>query len=176
MQLVEHLKHLLDNMQVNLDEFCDKHDLKAVLDHVKMFQIYAQGIHDAMPEPAAVDPAEADPLAMVLAAEKGDMAVVRKQLKAGVAVDAKVKLSEYEETTALIKAAGGNQTKMSKFLVTRGADVNTKNQGVSEFTAMMKAAEHGNSELVEYLHENGAEVNAQDNNGRTVLMLSLIHI
>ena len=41
MQLVEHLKHLLDNMQVNLDEFCDKHDLKALLDHVKMFQIYA---------------------------------------------------------------------------------------------------------------------------------------
>ena len=48
-----------------------------------MFQIYAQGIHDAMPEPAAVDPAEADPKAMVDAAKKGDMAVVRKQLKAG---------------------------------------------------------------------------------------------
>ena len=91
MQLVEHLKYLLDHAQVNLDEFCDKHDLKALLDHVKMFQIYAQGIHDAMPEPAAVDPAEADPEAMVEAAKKGDMAVVRKQLKAGVAVDAKAK-------------------------------------------------------------------------------------
>ena len=96
MQLVEHLKHLLDHMQVNLDEFCDKHDLKALLDHVKMFQIYAQGIHDAMPEPAAVDAAEADPKAMVEAAKKGDMAVVRKQLKAGVAVD--VKVGEYEHT------------------------------------------------------------------------------
>ena len=116
MQLVEHLKHLLDNMQVNLDEYCDKHDLKALLDHVKMFQIYAQGIHDAMPEPAAVDAAEANPEAMVEAAKKGDMAVVRKQLKAGVAVDAKV--GENEET-ALYAAAQGNQTKMSKFLVTR---------------------------------------------------------
>ena len=46
-----------------------------------------KGIHDALPEPAAVDPAEADPEAMVEAAKKGDMAVVRKQLKAGVAVD-----------------------------------------------------------------------------------------
>ena len=133
MQLVEHLKYLLDHAQVNLDEFCDKHDLKALLDHVKMFQIYAQGIHDAMPEPAAVDPAEADPDVMVEAAKQGDMAVVRKQLKAGVAVDAKV--GEYEETalfkaeegtTALIMAASGNQTKMSKFLVTRGADANAK--------------------------------------------------
>ena len=44
--------------------------------------------------PAAVDAAEADPEAMVEAALKGDMAVVRKQLKAGVAVDAKV--GEYE--------------------------------------------------------------------------------
>ena len=99
MQLVEHLKHLLDNMQVNLDEFCDKHDLKALLDHVKMFQIYAQGIHDAMPEPAAVDPAEANPEVMVEAAKTGDMAVVRKQLKAGVAVDVKV---GGNEETALI--------------------------------------------------------------------------
>ena len=32
----------------------------------------------------------ADPEAMAEAAKKGDMAVVRKQLKAGVAVDAKV--------------------------------------------------------------------------------------
>ena len=47
---------------------------------------------------------------MVEAAKKGDMAVVRKQLKAGVAVDAKVR-----DVTALIKAAEGNQTKMSKF-------------------------------------------------------------
>ena len=61
--------------------------------------------------------------AMVEAAKKGDMAVVRKQLKAGVAVDMKV--GEYEET-ALHKAAEGKQTKMSKFLVTRGADTNAK--------------------------------------------------
>ena len=160
MQLVEHLKYLLDHAQVNLDEFCDKHDIKALLDHVKMFQIYAQGIHDALPEPAAVDAAEANPEAMVNAAEKGDMAVVRKQLKAGVAVDAKV--GEYEET-ALIAAAGGNQTKMSKFLVTRGADTNAKNKDGT--TAMMKAAYNGNTELVGYLHEQGAEVNAQADSG-----------
>ena len=48
----------------------------------------AQGIHDALPEPAEKSPAEADPAAMVEAARTSDMAVVRKQLKAGVAVDA----------------------------------------------------------------------------------------
>ena len=81
---------------------------------------------------------EADPAAMVNAAGKGDMAVVRKQLKAGVAVDA---TNKYEQT-ALIKAAEGNQTKMSKFLVTRGADANAKDKG--GWTAMMKAAANGN--------------------------------
>ena len=70
---------------------------------------------------------------MVEAAKKGDMAVVRKQLKAGVAVERR---PEYGgETTALIKAAEGNQTKMSKFLVTRGADANAKTK--VGFTAMM---------------------------------------
>ena len=164
MQLVEHLKYLLDHAQVNLDEFCDKHDIKALLDHVKMFQIYAQGIHDALPEPAAVDPAEANPEVMVDAAKKGDMAVVRKQLKAGVAVDTK---GGRWEQSALIAAADGNQPKMSKFLVTRGADTNAKDK--RGLTAMIAAATNGNTELVGYLHENGAEVNAQSY-GWTALM------
>ena len=102
---------------------------------------------------------------MFEAAGKGDMAVVRKQLKAGVAVDAKVGSAAM---TALIKAAEGNQTKMSKFLVTRGADSNAKM--ANGYTAMMKAAMKGNTELVGYLHENGAEVNAQGDYGQTALM------
>ena len=93
------------------------------------------------------------PKAMVEAAEKGDMAVVRKQLKAGVAVDAK---GQFEET-ALIKAAQGNQTKMSI-----PGDEGCGRTRRSGYTAMMMAAHHGNEELVRYLHENGARVNAQD--------------
>ena len=62
---------------------------------------------------------------------------------------AKVMFSVYElKSTALIQAATGNQTKMSKFLVTRGADANAKHKNGT--TAMMRAAMHGNTELVGY--------------------------
>ena len=117
----------------------------------------------------------ADPEVMVEAARTGDMAVVRKQLKAGVAVDAKVTVAVdfVEGTTALIQAAQGNQTKMSKFLVTRGADTNAKGKGGR--TAMMWAAMNGNTELVGYLHENGAEVNAQNYAGQTALMFAAMY-
>ena len=106
--------------------------------------------------------------AMVEAAKTGDMAVVRKQLKAGVAVDAQ-KVGKYERT-ALFAAADGNQTKMSKFLVKKKKNANAKDKLGK--TAMMKAAQNGNTELAGYLHENGAEVNAQDGIGMTALMLA----
>ena len=74
-------------MQVNLDEFCDKHDLKALSTTSRCSKSMRRA-STTLPEPAAVDAAEANPEVMVEAAFIGDMAVVRKQLKAGVAVDA----------------------------------------------------------------------------------------
>ena len=171
MELVASLKKFVEATDVNFDDaFCNREDIDALIGGLNVIMEHAKVVRELTPV-AEEEAVVADPKAMVKAAKEGDMAVVRKQLKAGVAVDAKVTLSTYigdKEVTALIKAAQGKQTKMSKFLVTRGADTNAKNKGGS--TAMMMAAVNGNTELVGYLHENGAEVNAQNNDGRTALM------
>ena len=155
MELVASLKKFVDATEVNFDDaFCNREDIDAFIGGLNVIMQHAKVVRELTPE-AEEEAVVASPAAMVEAAKKGDMAVVRKQLKAGVAVDATDGYS-----TALIQAADGNQTKMSKFLVTRGADTNAKD--TRGWTAMMIAARHGNTELVGYLHENGAEVNAQD--------------
>ena len=130
-----------------------------------------------MPEPAAVDPAEA---------ESGGRWSRRRRRATWPSCASSSRpgwrwtrrgaygWSLKREHTALIKAAIGKQTKMSKFLVTRGADANAKNK--RGYTAMMMAAGDGNTELVGYLHENGAEVNAlDDDTGGTALIMAAMY-
>ena len=170
MELVASLKKFVGDTEVNFDDaFCNREDIDLFIGGLNVIMEHAKVVRELTPE-AEEEAVVADPEAMTEAAGKGDVAGVRKQLKAGVAVDTKV--GEYE-VTALIAAAFGNQTKMSKFLVTRGADTNAKTKiGV---TAMMMAAIKGNTELVGYLHENGAEVNAQSNSGGTALMCAAMN-
>ena len=170
MQLVASLKKFVAATEVNFDDaFCNREDIDAFIGGLNVIMQNAKVVRELTPV-AEEEAVEADPEAMVEAAKKGDMAV-RKQLKAGVAVDAKVGAVK---VTALWKAASGNQTKMSKFLVTRGADTNAKSMVLGE-TAMMYAAKNGNTELVGYLHENGAEVNAQADDGYTALMFAAMY-
>ena len=72
--------------------------------------------------------------------------------------------------TALMLAILSNNREIAKFLITRGADVNTKN--FDKQTALMMATAQEDKELVELLIQAGAEVNDQDNLKETALILA----
>jgi len=68
----------------------------------------------------------------------------------------------------LMQAAENGSLEQIKALLTKGAEVNAKdNLGR---TALMEAGGKGNLEIVKLLIDNGADANAKDENGRTVLM------
>lgn len=68
----------------------------------------------------------------------------------------------------LMNAVKNNQREEVKFLLSAGADVNTKD--VYGSTPLHFATNHARSHIMELLVEYGADVNAQDKNGVTKLM------
>ncbi len=61
---------------------------------------------------------------------------------------------------------------MVKFLISKGADVNDRNDNGA--TPLMLAAMRGNKESVELLAAKGADVNVKANKGETALHLAAI--
>jgi len=77
------------------------------------------------------------PADLVLAAETGDLATVRRLLRAG----AKVDIRNAEGRTALQAAALGGQAETLRLLLEKGADLNAKDR--SDQTALMLAVRMG---------------------------------
>lgn len=69
---------------------------------------------------------------------------------------------------ALIKAAFEGDIDLVKTVVTKGADIEARDQ--KKRTALMWAAANGHADIVEFLQEKGADVNAKDGDHQTALI------
>jgi ankyrin repeat protein len=105
--------------------------------------------------------------ALIEASAKGNLAQVRKLLDQGTSVNAK-RLEE--GTTPLIAACNRAHYDVAKFLLDRGADVNSANR--NGWTPLMGAASGGDKNLVRLLIDRGADVKARHAYGWTALKLA----
>ena len=101
------------------------------------------------------------------AAEKGDLADVKRHLQRGVKVNAR----DENGSTPLMSAVMCDHLDVVKYLVAKGADVNAKSSN-NGTTPLMSAAMRDLLDMVKYLIANGADVNAKDSEGTTPLMLA----
>ena len=107
-------------------------------------------------------PSEAE-LALINAAENGNIEAVKQHLAAGTDVNAK----RAGGVTPLHQAALRGNKEVAELLIANGADVNE----MSKFgdTLLHFAAFGGHKEIVELLIAEGADVNAMNNDGETPL-------
>lgn len=102
----------------------------------------------------------------VTAAQTGNLRQIKELLDSGAGINASSK-----DFTALMAASAFNHADIVKYLVDRGANINSKD--CDGFTALMYAAEHRNLDVLKILIDHGAEVNAKDNFGHSVLYWAL---
>ncbi|MES2626166.1 MAG: ankyrin repeat domain-containing protein, partial [Pseudomonadota bacterium] len=101
------------------------------------------------------------------AAQKGDLAVVRKLIQDGVNVDE----PQVDGATALHWAVNENDEPMSQLLIDAGADVNVRNRVGAP--VILSAAVNGNARILEMLLQAGADPDMQVSaTGDTPLMLA----
>lgn len=98
--------------------------------------------------------------ALMLAAIRGRMDMVRLLLESGAAVN-------QPGWTPLIYAAAGSQTDIARLLIERGAQVNAAAENGT--TALMMAAREGHLSIVLLLMEKGADLNYRSPFGWTAL-------
>ena len=87
MQLVASLKKFVAATEVNFDDaFCNREDIDALIGGLNVIIEHAKVVRELTPvaEEEAVAAVEANPDAMWEAADKGEIAVVRKHIEAGV--------------------------------------------------------------------------------------------
>jgi ankyrin repeat domain-containing protein 50 len=109
--------------------------------------------------------------ALVLAARRGQDAVVRLLLENGADVEAR----GYNEQTAMYKANGrvatdgsyGGHVAMLRLLLEKGANVEARDHDGR--TALHRASYDSHEEIVVMLYEKGANIEAKDKNIRTAL-------
>jgi ankyrin repeat protein len=106
--------------------------------------------------------------ALMEAAKRGDLPLVKRLLDDGADVNAKVKSMVYPCSngwTALMYAS--NHSEVVELLLQKGADINARaNDGN---TALKSAALEGNAEVVKLLLEKGADINSTTQHGNTAL-------
>lgn len=102
--------------------------------------------------------------AMVCAASKGHIEVVRYLAKRG----AEVNTAYWDGVTPLMLAASEGYSDIVLYLCTHGADVNVVEMDGEN--ALMRAADQAHLEAVRHLSRHGADVNAADRDGVTALM------
>jgi len=100
---------------------------------------------------------------LILASSKGQSAIVKILILAGVDVNAK----DNNNRTALAFAARQGKQDCVNALIAAHADVNEKS--CNGMTALMMAAATGNYECVKVLISAGADLNAEDKDGNTAL-------
>ncbi len=110
------------------------------------------------------------------AANKGDIATVKKSLAQGVDIDAKPfwGLSRSSDDgdlrgcTPLMRAAYYGKLELVKYLISQGANVNEESRP-SKYTALTIAAEQNQLSVARYLLSKGAEIDAMDTDRYTAL-------
>ena len=100
--------------------------------------------------------------ALVLAAERGNLEIVKFLIERGVKIESK----DVDGATALYGAALNGRTSVVQYLVEKGADVNAAdNEG---YVPLAMAAKNNHLDIVKYLIEKGASIDTA--------MASLAHI
>ena len=99
--------------------------------------------------------------------EVKDIGIEKGKVKKKRTVKPKKKASFRKEGKKLITAEEG-YTEIVEMLLTKGADVNARDEG--GWTALKRAAGQGHTEIVEMLLAKGADVNAKDEDGGTALI------
>ena len=106
-----------------------------------------------------------DETAIIMAAEKGYIEVVKGLIDLGTNVNIKT-----DKSTALIDASWKSHSEIVKLLIVAGADVNMQNK--SGYTALICAATNSNFEILKLLIEAGADVNMNNTFGETALIFA----
>jgi len=107
------------------------------------------------------------------AAKKGDLAALRKLLKADASL---VHARDKEGSTPLHWAAWRGQVEAARLLLEAGAEVNARNQNTHWGTTPLHAAAHGNqAAVVQVLLARGGDPRAKNLNKRTPLEETAIH-
>jgi ankyrin repeat protein len=102
--------------------------------------------------------------ALIDAAGRGQVEVVRILLDAGADVEAKTRI---EEKTALLLAADEGQAEAARLLIDRRADVNVRDHNGE--TPLLVSAARGHAEVVRLLLMHGADVRARDRFDNTAI-------
>jgi len=109
-----------------------------------MYKIGTMGTFTTLPE-------------LAMAIYEGDTDRVEALLGQGGDVDAELELSKHTSLTPLDLALILGQRAVVELLVTRGAELNARDN-----PAMLKAVRYGNAELVRYLHAQGARLDGRN--------------
>lgn len=103
---------------------------------------------------------------LIRAAERGDLAAVRRAHLRGASVRAR----DADRRTALVAAAYGNHLHVARFLISAGADVNAKDATVQSPYLIATAEVGDDPRLLSMTIANGARINAKDSFNGTGLI------
>lgn len=106
-----------------------------------------------------------DETALVVAARRGNLEIVKILLNAGADINAKTKYGD----TSLTAATHFCHPYIAEYLIEQGADVNAKNDGFGS-TPLMLASECNDLEIVKTLIKKGAKIDEKNKSGGTSLM------
>ncbi len=104
---------------------------------------------------------------LMLASIEGDLPVVKQ-----LVLQNKAKI-DHIGWTPLHYACAKGQLQVAQFLVSNGANVNSRSPNGS--TPLMMAAQSGNEELIKYLLDNGADIRMRNANGFSVIDIADIY-
>jgi hypothetical protein len=106
---------------------------------------------------------------LVVAAQDGDMAALRRLLDLGVPVDAR----DGRRRTALLAATHANRIDAARLLIERGADVNVKDE--MQDSPFLYAGAEGRLEILRMTIAAGADLNSTNRYGGTALIPAAHH-
>lgn len=106
---------------------------------------------------------------LIIAAGRGDVAGVRRALKAGATVDVR----DVNGRTALLRAAHGNHVEVARVLIAVGADVNARDN--IEDSPYLYAGAEGRNDILKMTLEAGADLKSLNRYGGTALIPAAHH-